>query len=508
MGSRAAFFSLLGAGAVAAACSHRGGIGANGSYQQAGSIMCAPVNVDERDPDYEEVLRRLEPAGYILYSPSRSPAAFLETTARIRAEHKNRPFIAIDQEGGSVQRVGGPIHLPSQMAVGATGSAFLAHEFGRCIGQTVRDVGGDVVFSPVLDLWSPGSFLGTRCLSDDPKTVARLADQIAQGISDAGVTPVLKHYPGYVGVHDPDIAAARDVIAKDALVRSGKIYSAVLRDARYPVIVANVHHRENGKDVPGSMSTAVIGSLKRIYGDVTLFSDALDMGVVQSYASPQGAGSAALRAGIHCLVFSQASALTQAASALANDLETGRIAPGVFGEARRHVGALRIRPCGRAGGTRVGIPSILAQIARSSVTLLERAWRPHPFRSIEIVYPAEIGHAPSLRTLESACSRYGAVVLRPLDRRGPLGEQHDCSVRIVYLNETLNDTWLERAAHIAVGERTAVIASGAPAPSLTHFPAPVILTYGIEDAQLYAAVDVLLGSRVASGVLPVKLPVK
>ena len=63
-------------------------------------------------------------------------------------------------------------------------------------GRQLRSAGVLMAFAPVLDVGG-GPAIGTRSFSDDPEVVARYGNAVVEGYLDAGVVPVLKHFPGH-----------------------------------------------------------------------------------------------------------------------------------------------------------------------------------------------------------------------------------------------------------------------------------------------------------------------
>ena len=116
----------------------------------------------------------------------------------LRAEYR-RPFsVAIDFEGGRVQRhtevfggwmtPGDLAHQPPEVIRGS----------GYDIGRSLRAHGVNVDYAPLLDLDVNNlAIVGDRAFSDDPAEVERVATLFSQGLVDAGVTPTFKHFPGH-----------------------------------------------------------------------------------------------------------------------------------------------------------------------------------------------------------------------------------------------------------------------------------------------------------------------
>jgi beta-N-acetylhexosaminidase len=110
------------------------------------------------------------------------------------------PLVAVDEEGGRVQRIdqlAGTI--PSARAMARTMTPAQVREIAAQRGRALRDAGVTMDLAPVVDVstQSSGQVIGDRSFSDDPGIVAEYAGAFASGLRDAGVVPVLKHFPGH-----------------------------------------------------------------------------------------------------------------------------------------------------------------------------------------------------------------------------------------------------------------------------------------------------------------------
>jgi beta-N-acetylhexosaminidase len=110
------------------------------------------------------------------------------------------PLVAVDEEGGRVQRIdqlAGPI--PSARAMAQTMTPPQVREIAAQRGRALREAGVTMDLAPVVDVssQSSGQVIGDRSFSDDPGVVSEYAGAFASGLRDAGVVPVLKHFPGH-----------------------------------------------------------------------------------------------------------------------------------------------------------------------------------------------------------------------------------------------------------------------------------------------------------------------
>ncbi|AOW91712.1 beta-glucosidase [Rhodococcus sp. WMMA185] len=109
-------------------------------------------------------------------------------------------MVTIDEEGGRVSRAAdllGPI--PSARQTAATMTEEQTYQMALERGRGLKDLGVTVNFAPDVDVSSQpdNSVIGDRSYSSDPAVVSRYADAYARGMRDAGILPVIKHFPGH-----------------------------------------------------------------------------------------------------------------------------------------------------------------------------------------------------------------------------------------------------------------------------------------------------------------------
>lgn len=107
--------------------------------------------------------------------------------------------VASDEEGGSVQRLRSAIYpLPSATTMGTWTDAKI-RKTAFAYGTRMKYLGVDIAFSPVADLSVPGFFISNarRGFSAKPNVVAKKVVAWADGLKDANVLPVVKHWPGH-----------------------------------------------------------------------------------------------------------------------------------------------------------------------------------------------------------------------------------------------------------------------------------------------------------------------
>ena len=135
-----------------------------------------------------------------------SPQQLAALTAEIHGLRDPPLLIAVDHEGGRVQRYRQPpfTHLPAMAALGALWERDVlkacrtATSAGYVLASELRAFGIDLSFTPVLDVdWGRSGVIGDRAFSRDPRTVTMLASHLCHGLQLAGMANCGKHFPGH-----------------------------------------------------------------------------------------------------------------------------------------------------------------------------------------------------------------------------------------------------------------------------------------------------------------------
>ncbi|MGV0643813.1 glycoside hydrolase family 3 N-terminal domain-containing protein [Mycolicibacterium sp. XJ879] len=108
--------------------------------------------------------------------------------------------VSVDEEGGRVSRLAPLIGTqPAARVLAQTQTPEQVYDIARQRGQAMRNLGITVDFAPVVDVSdaADSTVIGDRSFGSDPATVTDYAGAYARGLRDAGVLPVLKHFPGH-----------------------------------------------------------------------------------------------------------------------------------------------------------------------------------------------------------------------------------------------------------------------------------------------------------------------
>lgn len=171
--------------------------------QKVGQLFLIGFPEKKWEPRLEAFIRDQQPGGFIFFHRNWENLDQLRSfTRRIGSATRQitgvEPFLAVDQEGGTVTRLPLFPALPSAHAVGSTGREDLARDLGEESGHLLRWAGFNMNLAPVLDLSDPAkpSFIGSRSFGGDPARSGALAKAYAEGLKQADVLPTGKHFPG------------------------------------------------------------------------------------------------------------------------------------------------------------------------------------------------------------------------------------------------------------------------------------------------------------------------
>ncbi|MBF7688847.1 beta-N-acetylhexosaminidase [Acinetobacter rathckeae] len=233
-----------------------------------------------------QILANPQVGGIILFSRNiESPRQVRALTDHIR---QVRPdiLIAVDQEGGRVQRLKqGFTKLP---AMGQFGQLYqtkpeqalvLAEQCGWLMATEVLAVGIDLSFAPVLDLNHISDVIGDRSFSSNIEDVVVLARAFMQGMQRAGMATTGKHFPGHGSVKaDSHIATALDHRSYDEIANTDMQTFVELMPTLNALMPAHVIYPQVDRNPAGFSRYWIQEILRKQLGfEGVLFSDDLTM---------------------------------------------------------------------------------------------------------------------------------------------------------------------------------------------------------------------------------------
>lgn len=245
----------------------------------------------------------------IFSSNIKNPEQIKKLTQQLQSIAPKKLFIAIDQEGGEIQRLK-PEHgfapIPSHKEL-AMGDVKTTYETAYDLGQRLSKLGINVDFAPLLDVdvnpESPAIGAKNRSFSPDPEIVTEFANAFANGLKDAKIIYSYKHFPGHGSAtgdtHEglTDITTTYQDYELIPWQKSLKKYS--------PFATVMVAHVINNKfdTLPASLSKKTIQMIRDMGFNGVIISDDMDMGAIANKYGMETAIEMAINAGNDILVF-------------------------------------------------------------------------------------------------------------------------------------------------------------------------------------------------------------
>lgn len=252
--------------------------------------------------DTRALLQEFRPAGFVLFGRNvASPGQVLELTRELRGlcDPAFPPLIAIDQEGGRVQRIGEPATVwPSAEEVAAADRVRSVHE---AIGHELRAMGVDCNLAPVADVRrSDGhAVIGDRAFGDAAPWVEHHVREAVRGLQDAHIRACLKHFPGH-GAAPADSHEALPIVERDRDELKGvdlPPFLAGIEAGAGAVMAAHVLFPAYDERLPASLSPALLQPLRSSYEGL-IVSDDIEMRALADRWSPEAIAHLGVRAGL------------------------------------------------------------------------------------------------------------------------------------------------------------------------------------------------------------------
>jgi len=252
--------------------------------QNLGPLMIDIAGLELTDLDRERLCHRLV-GGIVLFSRNyASPEQLVRLCAEIHALRLPHILIAVDHEGGRVQRFRERFtRLPPMRRLGElwdrdrNAALDAARNIGYLLAVELRACGVDFSFTPVLDLdYGSSGVIGDRAFHRDPAAVAVLAAALIEGLRQADMSSCGKHFPGhgYVSADSHVAIPVDDRSYAEIAAADLEPYRQMKLDAVMP---AHVIYPQVDSSSAG-FSSVWIGKLRQEFGfNGAIFSDDLSM---------------------------------------------------------------------------------------------------------------------------------------------------------------------------------------------------------------------------------------
>lgn len=265
--------------------------------QKLGMTMCAhicPCPNEKNNVEYALQMIRDKALGAVWVDRRSSNLSELMDKIYEAADY---PIIIVcDAESGIGDNI-----IGKHNAIGTTGSEELAYTFGNVTAKSARKLGYNMVCNPLLDICLRNGPCGNtvRTLGSDKEQVAKLGAKIAEGMHDAGILTVAKHYPGGSDPQnrgaeiDSHMAERQNYNSKEELIEVNLYpYTELMKkDLLDGIMVGHGRYVNIDPEHPATLSTPVMNIIRELGFDGILITDALSMmGIVAKYGMKESKG--------------------------------------------------------------------------------------------------------------------------------------------------------------------------------------------------------------------------
>jgi len=284
-----------------------------GYHSQASQSAVANSPVETLPAPITILLKECNIGGIILFSENLINAPQIrQLTQDIQdcKADKNLPMlISIDQEGGRVARLPRETWpaFTGNMSIGAldnNAGNMASYDVGKAIGQQLKSLGINVNHAPTVDvnMNHKNPVINVRSFGDNAQRVSSLGQEMGKGMTDSGIIPTFKHFPGHgdtfvdshTGLpcvnHNIETVNGIDLLPFRQAIDNDAVPMIMTAHIQYPVLDSTTLNTKTGETLirPATLSPMILTDLLRHklgYNGVVI-TDALDMASISQYFSP------------------------------------------------------------------------------------------------------------------------------------------------------------------------------------------------------------------------------
>jgi beta-N-acetylhexosaminidase len=240
-------------------------------------------------------------------------------------------FISTDQEGGRVNRLPDEMGtFDSAMNIGVKNDLNYAYDSGKKIGESLSELGINLDFAPVLDIFSnpKNTVIGERAFGTTPDIVSKMGMQVIDGLHSENIMATAKHFPGH-GDTDVDSHIGLPVVDKtvDELKKFEFIpFERAIENDIDMIMVAHII-LSKVDNVPSTMSKKVVTDiLKNDLGyDGVVITDDMSMGAIAKNYTISEAAIKSIEAGCDIILVKGVDNTTSIINSIKDAIDSGEL---------------------------------------------------------------------------------------------------------------------------------------------------------------------------------------
>lgn len=258
----------------------------------------------------KNAIRQMPVGGIIYFTKNVQTAQQLTDMISDTQSYSKIPlFIGVDEEGGTVSRLGdiaelGMTEIGDMADIGKSEDTGSAYEAGKTIAKEIKEFGFNVDFAPVADVLTnaENTVVKKRSFGSEADLVSKMALSFMYGLQDNNVSACLKHFPGHGGTAgDTHEGYSENAGTKEEILKNEtEAFRSGIENGCDFVMTGHISAPYlTGSGVPCSLSEKVIKDiLKDEFGfEGVVITDALNMGAIRNNYSVANSAVMAIKAG-------------------------------------------------------------------------------------------------------------------------------------------------------------------------------------------------------------------
>lgn len=258
--------------------------------EKIGQLFVVAFEGKELNSNIKELIEKYKVGGVILFdgnvSDIKQTVSLINNLKSVNSNNKHPLFISVDEEGGRVTRM--PVEfkrMPSSADIGRTGKVEIAENAGNIIGESLRILGFNVDFAPVLDIYSnpQNTIIRGRSFGNDVNIVTKMGVAEVKALKGNSIIAVPKHFPGH-GDTSIDSHIGLPIVHKSLSELKNfefKPFEEAINNGADAIMVGHIVLSEIDKNNPASLSKDVIEILKKdLKFEGLVVSDDMTMGAI------------------------------------------------------------------------------------------------------------------------------------------------------------------------------------------------------------------------------------
>lgn len=276
--------------------------------------------IDKNSPIYHEIAHN-KIGGVILFDYDlqtksydkniKSKKQLITLTKYLQNISKDKLFIAIDYEGGKVNRLKqskGFIPTYSQKKLGEKNDSDFTYTQTKKMAKLLKQLGINVNFAPVVDLCinpnNPVIAKTNRCYSDNAGTVTAHAKAAIKAYKEFNILPVIKHFPGHGSSNNDSHTGFVDVSSTYEMKELIPYKNLIRKDFVQAIMSAHVFNESFDPNHPATLSHKTLTQLlqNKLNFKGIIFSDDLQMKAISQNYSFEKTLRLLINAGVNVIV--------------------------------------------------------------------------------------------------------------------------------------------------------------------------------------------------------------